>query len=354
MPYPPTDPLAAPSADSSLLAEPRLRVAEEGDAAGVVEVIHAAFGARPALEPPSTAGQETEETVRAALAAGGGVLAEVGARVAGVILVAAAGSDPGTRPTAGWRRVSVHPDFWGHGIGTGLVAAAEEFAAEQGFGHVELVARREFPELLHFWQRRGYRTVPGDPDRPYDIHLTKQLPTACWVLTADEMRALGRQLAAELRAGDLVVASGDLGAGKTTLTQGLGEGLGVTEPVISPTFVLSRVHPSVTGGPTLVHVDAYRLAGLDELEDLDLDASLTDSVTVVEWGRGAAEGLTDHRLEIDILRSEDGGEPRLVLLRGVGDRWQDVDLGAVVDGALGAGSQSPSGLTPAETELKGS
>lgn len=318
-----------PAAAEPLAAEPQLRVASPADAAELVEVIHAAFGARPVLDPPSTAGQETEHSVREALASGGGVLAEVNGRIAGVILVAANGQGRAGRLVASWRRVSVHPDFWGHGIGTGLVAAAEEYAAEQGYGVVELIARREFPELLRFWQRRGYRTLPADPERPYNIHLSKQLPAACWVPTADEMRELGRRLAPLLRAGDLVVASGDLGAGKTTLTQGLGEGLGVTEPVTSPTFVLSRVHPSAAGGPPLVHVDAYRLGGLDELEDLDLDASLAEAVTVVEWGRGAAEGMSDHRLEIDVLRSEDGSEPRLVLLRGVGDRWQDVDLGVV-------------------------
>ena len=326
-------PTTEPSSAEPLAAEPHLRVAGPSDAAGVVEVIHAAFGARPPLDPPSTAGDETTATVRDSLASGGGVLAEIDGRVAGVILVAPVGTAAdrvGADRVAGWRRVSVHPDFWGHGIGTGLVAAAEEFAAEQGYRRVELVARREFPELLRFWQRRGYHTLPGDPERPQDIRLTKQLPAAGWVPTAAAMHDLGRRLAAVLRAGDLVVASGDLGAGKTTLTQGIGDGLGVAEPVISPTFVLSRVHPSTTGGPTLVHVDAYRLGGLDELEDMDLDATLAESVTVVEWGRGAAEGLAEHRLEIDILRSEDGSEPRLVLLRGVGDRWLDVDLGVVM------------------------
>ena len=93
-------------------------------------------------------------------------------------------------------------------------------------------------------------------------------------------RAFGEALAALLRAGDLVVLSGDLGAGKTTLTQGIGAGLGIRGKVASPTFIIARVHPSVTGGPALVHVDAYRLGSLDELEALDLDASLDESVTV--------------------------------------------------------------------------
>ena len=84
--------------------------------------------------------------------------------------------------------------------------------------------------------------------------------------------------------------TGELGAGKTTFTQGLGEGLGVRGAVTSPTFVIARVHPSEVGGPALVHVDAYRLGGIDELDDLDLDASLDEAVTVVEWGTGIAEG----------------------------------------------------------------
>ena len=87
-------------------------------------------------------------------------------------------------------------------------------------------------------------------------------------------------------AGDLVILSGDLGAGKTTLTQGIGAGLGVRGEITSPTFVIARVHPSLVGGPPLVHVDAYRLGGIDELDDLDLDTSLDDAVTVVEWGEG--------------------------------------------------------------------
>ena len=99
-----------------------------------------------------------------------------------------------------------------------------------------------------------------------------------------------------------MLLTGDLGAGKTTFTQGLGEGLGVRGAVTSPTFVIARVHPSEVGGPPLVHVDAYRLGGLDELDDLDLDTSLDEAVTVVEWGEGLAEGLAESRLEVRITR----------------------------------------------------
>ena len=118
------------------------------------------------------------------------------------------------------------------------------------------------------------------------------------------MRELGRRLAKLLRAGDLVMLSGELGAGKTTLTRGLGEGLGVRGAVTSPTFVIARVHPSLGDGPPLVHVDAYRLSGgLDEMEDLDLDVSLPESVIVVEWGEGKVEELTEERLQLVIHRA---------------------------------------------------
>ncbi|QUX29933.1 MULTISPECIES: tRNA (adenosine(37)-N6)-threonylcarbamoyltransferase complex ATPase subunit type 1 TsaE [Nocardiopsis] len=142
--------------------------------------------------------------------------------------------------------------------------------------------------------------------------------------TDDAMRTLGRDLAALARPGDVLILSGPLGAGKTTLTQGLGEGLGVRGSVTSPTFVISRIHPSLTGGPDLVHVDAYRLGGPGEIDDIDLDMTLPDSVTVVEWGEGVAEGLSDDRLEIRIERHPD--DTRSVHLRAVGARWTGADL----------------------------
>ena len=138
------------------------------------------------------------------------------------------------------------------------------------------------------------------------------------VPAAGAMRDLGRRLAAELRAGDLLVLTGPLGAGKTTLVQGIGEGLGVRGPITSPTFVIARVHPSLTGGPALVHADAYRLGGAAEIDDLDLDSSTASSVIAVEWGEGLAEGLSDDRLEVTI---EIHGEARTVRLTGIGPRW---------------------------------
>ncbi len=143
-------------------------------------------------------------------------------------------------------------------------------------------------------------------------------------------RALGARLAVALVAGDLVVLTGGLGAGKTTLTQGVGAGLGVRGQVASPTFVIARVHPPLRDGPALVHVDAYRLTSLAEVDALDLDASVSDSVTVVEWGAGLVEDLTRDRLEIEVVRARgDRDEPRRAVLRCVGERWSGVDLAAV-------------------------
>ncbi|PID97495.1 MAG: tRNA (adenosine(37)-N6)-threonylcarbamoyltransferase complex ATPase subunit type 1 TsaE [Actinomycetales bacterium] len=143
--------------------------------------------------------------------------------------------------------------------------------------------------------------------------------------TSQAMVDLGHRLGARLSAGDVLVVSGELGAGKTTLAQGLGAGLGVAGRICSPTFVLSRVHQSLTGGPDLVHVDAYRLGGAAELEDIDLESSLADSVTFIEWGAGVAEWLADDRLEIIIERSADPlDDTRVVLLTGYGQRWAKV------------------------------
>src|SRR5499427_3358720 len=125
-------------------------------------------------------------------------------------------------------------------------------------------------------------------------------PAGLRIATDRDMRDLGRRLAALLRAGDLVILSGPLGAGKTTLTQGIGAGLGVRGPITSPTFVIARVHPTLGDGPPLVHADAYRLSGIEEIDDLDLDASIDEAVTVVEWGAGLVEGLTQDRLDVAI------------------------------------------------------
>lgn len=129
---------------------------------------------------------------------------------------------------------------------------------------------------------------------------TRELPE-----TADT-EALGRELAAQLRAGDLVILDGPLGAGKTALTRGIAAGLGVTGRVSSPTFIIARQHaPGGPGRPGLIHVDAYRLGGLDDLDALDLDTDLGDSVVVVEWGEGIAERLADEYLLVRLTRYDD-------------------------------------------------
>jgi tRNA threonylcarbamoyladenosine biosynthesis protein TsaE len=139
--------------------------------------------------------------------------------------------------------------------------------------------------------------------------------------TVDDTRAYGRRLAQRLRAGDLVLLTGPLGAGKTALAQGIGAGLGVSGQVTSPTFVIARRHAG--GRVPLVHADAYRLGAVAdpraEVDDLDLDASVDDSVTVVEWGHGMVEQLNDAYLEVRIDRLDD--ETRLVELVPHGGDW---------------------------------
>jgi tRNA threonylcarbamoyl adenosine modification protein YjeE len=126
------------------------------------------------------------------------------------------------------------------------------------------------------------------------------------VETAEDMHALGVRIGSRLVAGDLVVLTGPLGAGKTTLTRGIGEGLGVRGPVQSPTFVIARTHPNLVGGAPLVHVDAYRLGDPREFDDLDLD--LDRSVVVVEWGRDVVATVADEWIDIEIERPT-GGSP---------------------------------------------
>lgn len=136
------------------------------------------------------------------------------------------------------------------------------------------------------------------------------------------MHELGLRLAAVLRAGDLVLLNGPLGAGKTTLTRGIGEGLGASGTVQSPTFVLARTHKT-TAGPKLVHVDAYRLGSAVELDDLDID--FANTIVVVEWARDYIDGIADHLLTVNINR-ETEDESRLVEIVGSGSRWEGVNI----------------------------
>ena len=134
--------------------------------------------------------------------------------------------------------------------------------------------------------------------------------------TVEDTERLGAALAGLVVPGDLVILVGPLGAGKTALTQGLGEALGVREPVTSPTFVIARVHRG--GRVPLVHVDAYRLGGVADVDDLDLDASTDESVTVVEWGQGLVEQLADEHLEVRLDRRDDDVRTALLVPHGPG------------------------------------
>ena len=150
------------------------------------------------------------------------------------------------------------------------------------------------------------------------------------IRTAEAMEELGRRIGSDLVAGDVLILTGALGAGKTTFTRGLADGLGVRGPVQSPTFVIARTHPSLVGGAPLVHVDAYRLGSAAELEDLDVD--VPGSVVVVEWGRGMAEELADAWWDIELERpigasaddlaaeDLDADAPRLVTIARAGRR----------------------------------
>jgi tRNA threonylcarbamoyl adenosine modification protein YjeE len=187
----------------------------------------------------------------------------------------------------------------------------------------------------------GAAHVPGAPGaaRAAGAELPGSGAAALTVDDPERMHAFGVEVGRRLGTGDLVLLTGDLGAGKTTFTRGLGEGLGVRGPVTSPTFVLARTHPSLVGGVPLVHVDAYRLGSALELDDLDID--FDHSVVVVEWGAGLIEAIAESWLSITIDRphgaGEGGGdgegspddsdegaepiEPRQVSLLAVGGRW---------------------------------
>jgi tRNA threonylcarbamoyladenosine biosynthesis protein TsaE len=197
-----------------------------------------------------------------------------------------------------------------------------------------------------------------------------QVRSWCFRLpTAAATQVLAERLGRLLGAGDLLVLDGELGAGKTTFTQGLGRGMGVRAGIISPTFVLVRIHPNLAdgpnpGGPDLVHVDAYRLGSAAEVDDIDLENTMDSAVTVVEWGSGRVEHLAESRLEVELERAigtaaepagststdpagaaEDwfgqglpdadsfdvGDEPRVLRIRALGPRWQDVDLSVLAE-----------------------
>jgi tRNA threonylcarbamoyl adenosine modification protein YjeE len=308
----------------TLPARVEVRAVGPEAAAQVRAVVLPAFRARPVLDPPAAALDESEEMLATLLSHHGGLVASLEGRDVGALVLDPVGS------TMYLRRFGVDRAYQGHGVARALIDAAVE--AADGYEDLTVVAREELPNTIQFWERQGFREILRDPP---NVELRRPLRTFIFdVPDADAMRELGAGLAAELAAGDLVVLSGELGAGKTTFTQGLGSGLGVRGDVTSPTFVIARVHPSLGDGPDLVHVDAYRLGGIDELDDLDLDTSLDEAVTVVEWGEGVAEGLAESRLEIRIIRAlahddeHDGLDPRRVLLTPVGPRWHALDVPA--------------------------
>lgn len=308
-------------------------------AAAVLDVIHRSFGARQELDPPSTALDETVESVAAVLAGPGGLLVERRGEPMGALLF-----DESRPGLLGLRRVSVDPDIQARGVASAMVGVAEDTAEERGKDGIWLHVREELPETVRFWARRKYHQVRQDGPL---LEFGKTLWLAREVPTPGAMHHLAGRVASLLRGGDLLVLSGDLGAGKTTFTQGLGEALGVRGPITSPTFVLARTHPSLVDGPPLVHVDAYRLAGAEEVDDLDLDATADEAVTVVEWGAGLAEQLSDSWLSVTIevrgprpvdpLGTPHDGEPhadvppedvepRVVTIKPHGPRWVDVPL----------------------------
>lgn len=310
-----------------------LNVIEAGPehAEAIVEVIHKSFGPRPVLDPPSTAMEETIDSVRAVLETAGGLLVERRDIPMGAMLF-----DESRDHALGLRRVSVDPQIQDRGIASAMVGVAEDIAEERGKDGIWLHVREELPATVRFWTHRFYQ--PIGKDGPL-IELGKTLWVARELPTADDTHEFGRRLAHLLRPGDLIVMTGELGAGKTTLTQGIGEGLGVRGPITSPTFVIARTHPPLAAGPPLVHVDAYRLGGAAEIDDLDLDATTEQAVTVVEWGEGVAEHLGEHWLEVRMenrrARSVDplgtsaegsGEDTRVITVKPRGDRWVGTPL----------------------------
>jgi len=306
-------------------------------AEAVVSVIHKSFGARRTLDPPSTALDETVDSVREVLATAGGLLAERRDKPMGAMLF------DESRPGAlGLRRVSVDPEVQARGIASAMVGVAEDIAEERGKDGIWLHVREELPATVRFWTHRFY--FPVGQDGPL-IELGKTLWLARELPKAEDTRAFGERLASLLRAGDLLVMTGELGAGKTTLSQGIGEGLGVRGPITSPTFVIARTHPSLVDGPALVHVDAYRLGDAAEIDDIDLDATTDESVTIVEWGEDMAEQLGDHWLEVRMdnrrVRSTDplgtavagsGEDTRVITVKPYGARWVGAPLRSVLLG----------------------
>ncbi|CAN5231960.1 hypothetical protein BH09ACT10_BH09ACT10_28850 [soil metagenome] len=310
-----------------------LNVIEAGPehAEQVVSVIHRSFGARRVLDPPTSALDETAESVATVLARSGGLLVERRGRPVGAMLF-----DESRPGSMGFTRVSVDPDVQNRGIASAMVGVSEDIAEERGMDGIWLHAREELPDMVEFWSHRKYIPVSQEGtliEFGKTLWLARELPDVA------ATRAFSEHLAGLLEAGDVLVMTGGLGAGKTTFTQGLGDALGVRGPITSPTFVIARTHPSLVAGPPLVHVDAYRLGASIELDDIDLDATTEESVTVVEWGEGMAEQLSDNWLEIRLEQRHamstdplgtkvegSGDDTRVITVKPHGPRWVGVPL----------------------------
>jgi tRNA threonylcarbamoyladenosine biosynthesis protein TsaE len=305
------------------------RLATSGDAAQIRSVTHAAFGMGPPLEPPSGAASETVDQVRTDLNETTAVVGELDGNVVAALRIRRDGA-------AIWlRRVAVAPSVWRHAVGSRLVSWTHAYLAETtDVDELRVGVRTARPGARRFWKKQGYAPSTS---HGYWQELRRDPPYAGVVSTADAMREIGTRLAALLQPGDLVIAIGGLGAGKTTLAQGIGAGLGVAGAVTSPTFVLARQHrPGGGQGVPFLHVDTYRLGSvadpLAEVDGLDLDTGLDESVTFVEWGEGLVEQLTANRVEVR-LRADATTESRTVTVDALGPRWAGVNLRAALDGA---------------------
>jgi tRNA threonylcarbamoyladenosine biosynthesis protein TsaE len=278
-----------------------VRPATPEDTAAVLALTLAAFAEHAELTPTPGALAETEATVARDLAGDGGLVLT---GPDGDLLAALRFSRDD--PVRWVRRVAVAPTHQRRGLGARLMAAAADVAASQGATALRCKVRLALPGNERFYAGLGFRPLAAhDHWREWGLPLARPVPTAA------ATRALAERLAAALAPGDLVILDGPLGAGKTEFAQGIGAGLGVTGPVTSPTFVISRRHRGTRAD--LLHADAYRLGTGAEFDDLDLDSELPGAVTVVEWGSGVAEGLAQDRIVVRIERSDaappDGATP---------------------------------------------
>ncbi len=304
---------------------PDVRVDEVAgsDVDTLCDVIDASRCAGRSADPVPATWEETRTALSAAIGATGGLLCRVDGEPAGGLVF------DDTDSGLALHRVSVVPPFRPVEVVSALVCAAEEVAAGRSHDDVLLLSANQLEAAVEVCVARGYAELSSNGGA---LALGKALPVTLDTADADGTREVGRRLAKLTRAGDLVVLVGELGAGKTTLTQGIGAGLEVRGDVTSPTYVISRVHQPRGDGPFLLHVDAYRIGAGAELEDLDLDAFVEEAVTVVEWGEGVAETLADHRLVVRLSRGRgnEAGGTRRITVTPVGARW----FGAGVRSAL--------------------